>query len=84
MDKLLYSLFFLTLFLVFAGLLSSGVSIAVSLMLVGPVTVASFTALAFLYLLFAVIFEKTPQERSTKPDVRQTWPAKPTLQPNNG
>lgn len=84
MDKLLYSFFFLTLILVFAGLLSSGVSLGVSLMLVGPVTVASFTALAFLYLLFAVIFEKSPKGRATKPDVRNAWPAKPTLQPNSG
>lgn len=84
MNKLLYGFFYLTLLLVFAGLLWGGVSVAVSLMLVGPVTVASFTALAFLYLLIAVIFEKSPQERPLRQSVRETWPANPTLPQYNG
>ena len=75
MDKALYALFFLTLPAVFFGLLANGVSLAVSLMLFGPVAVAVFTAIAFVLLLVAVVIEKAPRGHTPDNAGRAPWAA---------
>lgn len=77
MDKTLYALFFLTLPAAFVGLLAKGVSLAVSLMLFGPVAIAVFTAIAFVILLVAVVFEKAPREDTPGYAGRAPWAAQP-------
>lgn len=83
MDKALYGLFILTLGTSLFGLLAKGVSLTVSLVLFGPVAVAIFTAGAFLYLLIAVIFEKSPKPAETMQVERDDWWAEPALQHSN-
>nr|WP_156780798.1 hypothetical protein [Hyphomonas sp. Mor2] len=80
MNKALYLLFFLTLIASFFGLLFSGVSIGVSLMLVGPLTTALFTAGAFIFLLFAVVFEKEGTKPHPVRSADNHWIAEPKLQ----
>ncbi|MCR9079874.1 MAG: hypothetical protein NXH78_12335 [Hyphomonadaceae bacterium] len=83
MDKTLYALFFLTMPAAFFGLLANGVSLAVSLMLFGPVAVAVFTASAFVVLLGAVVLEKTPGDQGQPRVQSDTWLTKPKLQHSN-
>lgn len=83
MDKTLYALFFLTMPAAFFGLLVNGVSLAMSLMLFGPVAMAVFTAFAFVVLLGAVVLEKTPVDQGRPHVQNANWLTKPKLQHSN-
>lgn len=83
MEKALYGLFVLTLGATLYGLTASGVSLAVSLMLFGPIAVAVFTAGAFVYLLVAVIFERSPKPDLGRRDEHENWLSGPALQHSN-
>lgn len=83
MDKALYGLFFLTLAATFYGLMTSGVSLAVSLMLAGPFAVALFMAGAFIYFLFAVVFETSSESKKVSKDARNSWASRPSFQHSN-
>ena len=83
MDKALYGLFVLTLGASLLGLWANGFSLAISLMLFGPVAVSIFTAGAFLYLLGAVIFEKSPTRSTAPQDGHGNWWTKPAFQHSN-
>ena len=83
MDKALYGLFFLTLGATFYGLMTSGISLAVSLMFAGPFAVALFMAAAFIYFLFAVVFEPSPQSKEVSEDARKSWTSRPAFQHSN-
>lgn len=83
MEKALYGLFVLTLGATLYGLTASGVSLAVSLMLFGPIAVAVFTAGAFVYLLVAVIFERSPNQDIGPREKPENWLSGPALQHSN-
>ena len=83
MEKALYSLFVLTMGASFAGLMASGFSLVTSLMLFGPIAIAVFTALAFIYLLAAVMFEKSDADIVPAQDYDEKWLTSPALQHSN-
>jgi hypothetical protein len=58
MKNTLNGLFLITLIGVFGGLIWNGATLAVSLMLAGPVTISVFLAFSFLYFAIVVTFEK--------------------------
>ncbi|MBR9836015.1 MAG: hypothetical protein GYB42_12715 [Alphaproteobacteria bacterium] len=79
MEKTLNGLFVLCFVGSFLGLVTSGASLAMTFLLVAPVTIATFAALAFVGFLVAVILEK-PKEQVDAAHVHEAWIGQTGLQ----
>ena len=84
MSKLLSVLFILTLCTAFYGLLNIGFSLSEALILLGPVAVSLFTAAAFVFLFFAVMFEVRSDESMGPKSPQSPWPTKFQLEHSRG
>lgn len=84
MSKLLSVLFILTLCTTCYGLLNIGFSLSAALILLGPVAVSLFTAAAFVFLFFAVMFETKPIRSAEQTSPRDHWLSDSRFQHSNG
>ncbi len=84
MTNALNALFLLTLMAVFGGLIANGTSLAVSLMLAGPVTVIAFLAISFVYFSIVVIFGKPKKTIRHNGHRAKIWHSDALIHPTNG
>lgn len=80
MEKALNGLFILCFAGTFAALISSGFPIATAMLLVVPVTIAVFAALAFVGFFVAVILEKPQSQIDTSQRSDNRWIGRTGLQ----